>query len=114
MAKKVYVGNLPFSVTEADLRSIFGEIGTVESVKVITDRFSGRPKGFAFVEMANDEDAAKAISQFDGGELEGRPLKVMEAKPETKKTEVKAEVQSDPKTESQSASTPTEITASEG
>ena len=81
MAKKLYVGNLPFMVNDEDLNSIFTDIGPVASAKVITDRNSGRSKGFGFVEMANDEDADKAIHLFDGGELEGRVLKVSEAKP---------------------------------
>jgi RNA recognition motif-containing protein len=81
MGKKLYVGNLPFSVTDQDLNSIFGEIGAVTSARVITDRDTGRSKGFGFVEMTNDEDAAKAISKFDGGELEGRQIRVNEARP---------------------------------
>lgn len=79
--KKLYVGNLPFGISDQDLNSIFAEIGPVSSARVITDRETGRSKGFGFVEMTNDEDAAKAITQFDGGELEGRQLKVNEARP---------------------------------
>jgi cold-inducible RNA-binding protein len=81
MAKKLYVGNLPYTITDQDLSSIFGEIGQVASARVIIDRETNRSKGFGFVEMVNDEDAAKAVSQFDGGELEGRQLRVNEARP---------------------------------
>jgi RNA recognition motif-containing protein len=81
MGKKLYVGNLPFSINDQELGSIFAEAGTVTSAKVITDRDTGRSKGFGFVEMSTDEEAAKAISQFDGGELEGRQLRVNEARP---------------------------------
>lgn len=81
MGKKLYVGNLPFSVTDQDLTTLFSEAGQVASARVITDRHSGRSKGFGFVEMNTDEEAAKAITQFNGGELEGRQLKVNEAKP---------------------------------
>jgi cold-inducible RNA-binding protein len=81
MGKRLYVGNLPFSITDQDLGSIFAEVGQVVSAKVVMDRESGRSKGFGFVEMNTDEEAAKAISQFNGGELEGRQLKINEAKP---------------------------------
>jgi RNA recognition motif-containing protein len=81
MGKRLYVGNLPFSITDQDLGSIFAEVGQVISAKVVMDRESGRSKGFGFVEMNTDEEAAKAISQFNGGELEGRQLKINEAKP---------------------------------
>jgi len=81
MGKKLYVGNLPYSVTEGYLSDMFGQIGTVESAKLITDRESGRSKGFGFVEMASDEDAEKAISEFNGKDIEGRALTVNEARP---------------------------------
>ena len=81
MAKKLYVGNLPYSVTESSLSEMFSECGTVESAKIITDRDSGRSKGFGFVEMSSDEEAASAIAKFDGQEHDGRPMKVNEAKP---------------------------------
>jgi cold-inducible RNA-binding protein len=81
MGKRLYVGNLPFSITDQDLGSIFAEVGQVVSAKVVMDRESGRSKGFGFVEMNTEEEAAKAISQFNGGELEGRQLKINEAKP---------------------------------
>jgi RNA recognition motif-containing protein len=78
LGKKLYVGNLPFSTTEAELRSLFEKHGTVESVNVITDRETGRPRGFAFVEM--EASAAEAAMQaLDGRELGGRTLRVNEA-----------------------------------
>jgi len=82
MGKKLYVGNLPFSVTDQALQKIFSEIGTVESVRIITDRDTGRAKGFAFVEMAKDEDGAAAISTLNGKEYDGRVLTVAEARPQ--------------------------------
>jgi len=82
MTKKLYVGNLPFSTTEDDLSDIFAEVGNVESVRIITDRDTGRSRGFGFVEMS-DEDAEKAINQFNGTEMNGRPLTVNEARPQT-------------------------------
>lgn len=81
MGKRLYVGNLPYGITDQDLVSIFAEIGPVSTAKVVMDRETGRSKGFGFVEMNNDDDAAKAITQFNGGELEGRVLKVNEARP---------------------------------
>jgi RNA recognition motif-containing protein len=81
MGKRLYVGNLPFGITDQDLGSIFAEVGQVVSAKVVMDRETGRSKGFGFVEMNTDEEAAKCISQFNGGELEGRQLKINEAKP---------------------------------
>jgi RNA recognition motif-containing protein len=79
MAKKLYVGNLPFSSTEDDLRELFRRFGRVESVAVITDRDTGRPRGFAFVEMAEASAAAEAIKNLDGSQLGGRAIKVNEA-----------------------------------
>jgi RNA recognition motif-containing protein len=81
MAKKVYVGNLSFQTTETDLSNMFGEIGQVESVQIITDRDTGRSKGFGFVQMADDAAAEKAIAQLNGKEVGGRNLTVNEAKP---------------------------------
>ncbi|MGZ3686727.1 MAG: RNA recognition motif domain-containing protein [Bdellovibrionota bacterium] len=81
MGKKLYVGNLPFTTTDADLAEIFTQVGEVTSARVIMDRDTGRSKGFGFVEMATDELAANAISQFNGAELSGRPLTVNEARP---------------------------------
>jgi RNA recognition motif-containing protein len=81
MSKKLYVGNLSFDTTENDLDALFAEVGEVESVRIITDRDTGRSRGFGFVEMS-DEAGDKAISQFDGKELAGRALTVNEARPQ--------------------------------
>lgn len=77
----IYVGNLSFRSTEADLERLFGEYGQVDSAAVITDRDTGRSRGFGFVEMANDDEARKAIEELDGHEVEGRKLRVNEAQP---------------------------------
>ena len=79
MSKKLYVGNLPFSVTESELRSLFQPHGAVESVNVIMDRETGRARGFAFVEMQEASDAANAIRALDGTDMGGRSLRVNEA-----------------------------------
>ena len=79
MSKKLYVGNLPFSATESDLRSLFQPHGAVESVSVIMDRETGRARGFAFVEMQDAGDAANAIRALDGTDMGGRSLRVNEA-----------------------------------
>ncbi|HET7846470.1 MAG TPA: RNA-binding protein [Acidimicrobiia bacterium] len=76
----IYVGNLPFNATAQDLETLFGEYGTVESAAIINDRETGRSRGFGFVEMPNDE-GAKAISELDGHDYNGRALKVNEARP---------------------------------
>jgi RNA recognition motif-containing protein len=81
MAKKLYVGNLAFQTTSQDLQQLFGQAGTVESASIIEDRDTGQSKGFAFVEMSTDEEAASAIEQFNGKEVAGRMLKVNEARP---------------------------------
>jgi RNA recognition motif-containing protein len=81
MGKKLYVGNLPFSANDQALGDLFAQCGTVESARVITDRDTGRSKGFGFVEMATDEQAATAITKLDGADFDGRPIKVNEAKP---------------------------------
>jgi cold-inducible RNA-binding protein len=81
MGKKLFVGNLPFSVTDDDLRQLFAQSGTVESAQVIMDKFSGRSKGFGFVEMSSDDEARAAASSLNGHELEGRALTVNEARP---------------------------------
>ena len=78
--KRIYVGNLSYQTTEGDLTDLFEQVGQVESVNIITDRDTGRSKGFAFVEM-NDEDAEKAIAQFNGTEVNGRSVTVNEARP---------------------------------
>ena len=80
MAKRIYVGSLPYSVDEAQLESLFSQFGPVTEVSVITEQYTGRPKGFAFVEMANDADAMKAIQQLNGSEMGGRTLTVNEAR----------------------------------
>jgi RNA recognition motif-containing protein len=82
MGKKLYVGNLPFSVTDQSLLDRFSQCGTVESAKVIMDRDTGRSKGFGFVEMSSDSEATEAINKFNGVEFEGRALTVNEAKPQ--------------------------------
>ena len=82
MSKRLYVGNLPYTITESALHEMFSEAGAVESVKLITDRDTGRSKGFAFVEMATDDAAERAISEFNGRKIEGRPMTVNEAKPQ--------------------------------
>ena len=85
MSKKIFVGNLSFQITETDLTNMFGEIGQVESVQIITDRDTGRSKGFAFVQMADDAAAEKAIAQLNGKEVGGRNLTVNEARPMQKR-----------------------------
>lgn len=81
--KNIYVGNLNFQTTEADLRALFEPFGQVTRIHVAMDRDTGRPRGFAFVEMANDEEAARAIADLNGKEVAGRNLKVNEARPKT-------------------------------
>jgi RNA recognition motif-containing protein len=81
MAKKVYVGNMSYDTTEEKLGELFATHGEVISVSVVTDRYSGRPRGFAFVEMATDEAAAAAINALNDQEVDGRQLKVAEARP---------------------------------
>ncbi len=85
MAKKLYVGSLPYSVTETQLRELFEPFGAIESVRLISDKFTGRSKGFGFVEMASDEEAQQAIAGVSGKEIEGRTLVVNEARPEEKR-----------------------------
>jgi len=85
MAKKLYVGNLSFQTRESDLSELFAQAGQVESVQIITDRDTGRSKGFAFVEMSNDEAATKAIAEFNGKEVNGRNLTVNEARPKERR-----------------------------
>src|ERR1700757_5477759 len=80
MSKKIYVGNLSFRTTEEELTTLFQQVGAVETVSIITDRDTGRSKGFGFVTMS-DEDADKAIAQLNGSQLDGRALTVNEARP---------------------------------
>jgi cold-inducible RNA-binding protein len=79
--KNLFVGNMSFQTTESDLRALFEPFGQITRVHLATDRETGRARGFAFVEMANDEEAAKAIAALDGKEVGGRNLKVNEARP---------------------------------
>jgi RNA recognition motif-containing protein len=81
MGKKLYVGNLPYSVADSDLQELFSAHGTVQSAQVIMDRDTGRSKGFGFVEMGSDQEAQAAVAAMNGYELDGRPLTVNEARP---------------------------------
>ena len=81
MAKKLYVGGLPYSTTDADLRDAFAEAGAVDSATIIIDKMSGRSKGFGFVEMSSDEEAQRAIEMWNGKDFGGRTLTVNEARP---------------------------------
>jgi cold-inducible RNA-binding protein len=76
MSKRLYVGNLSYDTTEMTLRDLFGQAGTVAEVKVMLDRETGRPRGFAFVEMSSETEASAAVAQFNSRELDGRELKV--------------------------------------
>jgi len=80
---KLYVGNLSFNTTNQDLNDLFGTVGTVQSSNIIEDRETGRSRGFGFVEMSSDAEGKQAIEQLDGKEVDGRTLKVNEAKPQT-------------------------------
>ena len=81
MPSKLYVGNLAYTVANADLEELFSQVGQVQSATVVMDKFSGQSKGFGFVEMATAEEASKAIQQFNDADLKGRNIKVNEAKP---------------------------------
>jgi len=81
MGKKLYVGNLPYTLSEEDLKAVFAEAGSVESVSLITDRQTGRAKGFGFVAMSTDEEAQKAVEMLNGKEVSGRTIVVNEARP---------------------------------
>lgn len=81
MGKKIYVGNLSYSLDDQSLADVFADFGAVESARIVTDRETGRSKGFAFVEMSTDDEAATAISKLNGVEVMGRALNVSEAKP---------------------------------
>lgn len=82
MGSKIYVGGLPYSATEQELSDLFAQHGSVESARVITDKFTGQSRGFGFVEMATSEDAQKAITALNGSEMGGRTLTVNEARPQ--------------------------------
>lgn len=79
MGRRLFVGNLSYNTTEMTLRDAFGQIGTVADAKIVMDRDTGRPRGFAFVEMSSDQEAAQAIEQLNGRELDGRAIAVNEA-----------------------------------
>jgi|SRR5215470_11972073 len=79
---KLYVGNLSFSTTDSDLNNVFAKVGTVESARIVTDRDTGRSRGFGFVEMSSRSEGEAAITQLNGMEVDGRALKVNEAKPQ--------------------------------
>jgi cold-inducible RNA-binding protein len=81
MATNLFVGNLPYGMDSKRLEEVFAEAGAIVSAKVIADKYSGRSRGFGFVEMASDEDAKKAIEMFNGKDIDGRPLVVNEARP---------------------------------
>lgn len=83
MSTNLYVGNLSYNTTEDALRNLFQEYGEIESVKLITDRYTGRSRGFAFVEMASEQEAQEAISALNGKSIDGRELRVDKAKPKT-------------------------------
>ncbi len=84
MSMKLYVGNLPYEMTEDKLAALFSEAGHVASAKIITDRHTGQPRGFAFVEMETKVEGQKAISMLNGKDIDGRPLAVNEARPQQK------------------------------
>jgi RNA recognition motif-containing protein len=86
LGKKLYVGSLSYNTSEATIEQVFSKAGQVDSVRIITDRETGRPKGFGFVEMTTEEGAAQAIAMFNGAELDGRTLVVNEAKPQEPRT----------------------------
>ena len=81
MGRRLYVGNLPYSATEEQLTDLFGRAGQVDNVRVMRDMATGRARGFAFVEMASDDDAQRAVSEFNDYKMDGRPLVVNEARP---------------------------------
>jgi cold-inducible RNA-binding protein len=81
MSKKLYVGNLPFQTGESELHELFGRVGTVETVNLIRDNATGRPRGFAFVEMSSDAEAQKAITELNNAQFGGRGITVNEARP---------------------------------
>ena len=83
----IYVGNVPYTVSETDLEELFGEYGQVATATIIRDRYDGRSKGFGFVEMENQEDGERAIEALDGQDMMGRPLKVNPARPREQRRE---------------------------
>jgi RNA recognition motif-containing protein len=87
MGKKLYVGNLSYSVDSNQLNDLFAQVGTVDSANVIMDRDTGRSKGFAFVEMSDNTEAQAVLDKFNGTQLDGRALNISEAKPQAPRTE---------------------------
>lgn len=87
MAKKLFVGGLPYETSSGDLEKLFAEVGKVESATIITDRNTGRSRGFGFVEMAADEEAAKAVEKLNGAEVGDRKIIVAEARPREERPE---------------------------
>lgn len=87
VAKRLYVGGLPYETTDDELKELFSEAGAVDSAKVVTDRYSGRSRGFGFVEMSNDDEADKAIQSMNGKQVGERTITVNEAKPMAERTE---------------------------
>jgi len=85
MSKRIYVGNLPWSTTSSDLESLFAEHGSVNTAEVVTDRSTGRSRGFGFIQMSNDEETAAAIDALNGHDMSGRPLVVNEARERTQR-----------------------------
>ena len=85
MAQRIFIGNLSFKTTEGELETLFAESGSVSSVTIIMDRFSGRSRGFGFIEMGSEEEAQAAIERLNGYEFEGRALTVNEAKPQERR-----------------------------
>lgn len=83
--KKIYVGNIPYDSTEEDLRELFAEYGEIESLKIVNDQFTGRSKGFGFIEMVNEEDAKKIIATLNGKVFKGKALTLAEARPQQKR-----------------------------
>ena len=86
MSSKIYVGGLPYATTDAQLKDLFAAHGAVESARVITDKFTGRSRGFGFVEMSNADEAQKAIQALNGTDFEGRNLTVNEARPQERRS----------------------------
>ena len=85
----MYIGNLPYNVSEDELREMFSEFGTVDSIKLITDKFSGQSKGFGFIEMSNNSEADKAIKALNKSNVKGRDIKVNQAEPQGKRPQRK-------------------------
>jgi RNA recognition motif-containing protein len=83
--RKMYVGNIPYNATEEDLKQLFSEYGEIESLKIMKDQFTDRSKGFGFIEMANENDAKKAIATLNGKDFKGKSLTVAEARPQQKR-----------------------------